>query len=130
MGDETIMTDEQRIEQLREELRRHDILYYVEAKPVISDREYDELMAELNALEAKHPELVTADSPTQRVSGEPIGAFATVTHSMPMLSIDNTYNEAEVRKFDADVRKKLGTQHFHYTVDPKIDGLALSLRYE
>ncbi len=123
-------TDAKRIEELRETIRRHDALYYVEAKPEISDREYDKLMAELRELEAKQPDLVTPDSPSQRVGGEPIEGFATVQHRQPMLSIDNTYNEQEVRAFDERVRKSLGGAKYHYLVDPKIDGLACSLRYE
>ncbi|MFW6066196.1 MAG: NAD-dependent DNA ligase LigA [Planctomycetota bacterium] len=122
--------DEQRIEQLREEIRRHDWLYYVKAQPEISDRQYDKLLEELEQLEKKHPELVTADSPTQRVGGEPIKGFETVTHSVPMLSIDNTYNADEVREFDRRVRREVGDQKFHYLVDPKVDGVAVSLRYE
>jgi DNA ligase (NAD+) len=123
-------TDVERIARLRDEIRRHDHLYYVEARPEISDRQYDQLMDELKALEARHPELVTGDSPTQRVGGEPLEGFATVTHPVPMLSIDNTYNEAEVRAFDERVRKGLGGRPFHYVVDPKIDGVAVSLRYQ
>jgi len=123
-------TDAQRIEQLRAEIRRHDILYYVEARPRIPDRRYDRLMAELKALEAKQPLLVTSDSPTQRVAGEPIEGFRSVTHAEPMLSIDNTYNAEDLREFDTRVRKALGEREFHYLVDPKIDGVAVSLRYE
>jgi len=123
-------TDAERIEKLRAEIRRHDHLYYVEARPEISDRRYDALMAELKSLEEKHPELVTADSPTQRVGGEPIEGFRTVGHSVPMLSIDNTYNESDLRQFDARVRGALGDLRFRYLVDPKIDGVAVSLRYE
>lgn len=122
--------DALRIEQLRQQLRRHDYLYYVEAAPEISDRDYDKLMAELKALEAAHPDLVTPDSPTQRVGGQPVEGFATVEHAQPMLSIDNTYSEADVREFDARVRKILGETPFHYLVEPKIDGVAISLRYE
>lgn len=124
------MTDQERIDQLRSEIRRHDRLYYVDAKPEISDRDYDRLMDDLKALEAKHPELVTPDSPSQRVGGEPIEGFSTVRHALPMLSIDNTYNEEQVRDFDARIRRSLGDRPFHYLVDPKIDGLAISLRYE
>ncbi len=126
------MTDKQakRIEQLREEIRRHDYLYYVQARPEISDRDYDRLMDELKALEAAHPELLTPDSPTQRVGGQPVEGFATVAHGSPMLSIDNTYSADEVREFDARVRKALGETPFHYLADPKIDGVAVSLRYE
>ncbi len=122
--------DAKRIEQLRREIRRHDRLYYVEAAPEISDRRYDELMAELKALEAAHPELASSDSPTHRVGGEPIEGFDTVEHAAAMLSIDNTYNSGEVREFDARVRKALEGEKFHYLVEPKIDGVAVSLRYE
>jgi DNA ligase (NAD+) len=122
--------DRQRIEELRRELRRHDRLYYVEAAPEISDRQYDLLMEELKALEAKHPEWVTPDSPTQRVGGEPIEGFATVEHPVPMLSIDNTYNEEQVREFDTRVRKALDGRPVAYLVDPKVDGVAVSLRYQ
>jgi len=120
----------ERIEQLRSEIRRHDRLYYVEAAPGISDREYDRLLDELKDLEADHPELISPDSPTQRVAGEPVDGFVTVTHAVAMLSIDNTYSESELAEFDARVRKALGERDFHYLVDPKIDGVAVSLRYE
>jgi DNA ligase (NAD+) len=121
---------EERIERLRQELRRHDHLYYVQAKPEITDPEYDKLMRELQLMEQEHPDLVTADSPTQRVGGRPIEGFRTVRHSFPMLSIDNTYSADEVKEFDARVRKLLGETVFHYTVDPKVDGVAMSIRYE
>ena len=121
---------EKRIQQLRGEIRRHDRLYYVQVATEISDRQYDQLLEELKALEAKHPELVTPDSPTQRVGGEPIEGFVTVTHAVPMLSIDNTYNSDELTKFDERIRKALTDAQFHYLVDPKIDGVAVSLRYE
>jgi len=123
-------SDAEKIEQLRREIRRHDVLYYVEAAPEISDRQYDRLMARLKRLEAKHPELVTPDSPTQRVGGEPIEGFTSVTHSLPMLSIDNTYNADELREFDARVAKVLGEGTYRYIAEPKIDGVAGSLRYE
>ncbi len=119
-----------RIEQLREEIRRWDYLYYVEAAPEIPDRQYDLLVKELKDLEGRYPELTTPDSPTQRVSGQPVESFETVTHSAPMLSIDNTYNPEELREFDARVRKALPETKFHYLLDPKIDGVAMSLRYE
>ena len=96
-----------RIEQLRRELHRHDYLYYVLAQPEISDQEYDRLMHELIALEQQHPELITPDSPSQRVGGEPIEGFRTVEHAVRMMSIDNTYNEAELRAFDDRVRRGL-----------------------
>ncbi len=122
--------DIQRAEQLRHEIRRHDRLYYVEARPEISDRQYDLLMDELKAIEARRPELASPDSPTQRVGGEPIDGFTSVAHALPMLSVDNTYNEQEVREFDSRVRKALGRDEVSYLVDPKIDGVAVSLRYE
>ena len=122
--------DIRRAEQLRREIRRHDRLYYVEARPEISDRQYDELMDELKAIEARRPELSSPDSPTQRVGGEPIAGFTSVQHALPMLSVDNTYNEQEVREFDTRVRKALGRDKVAYLVDPKIDGVAVSLRYE
>jgi DNA ligase (NAD+) len=124
------MSDAQRIAALRDQIRRHDYLYYVEARPEISERQYDALMDELKALEAKHPDRVTPDSPTQRVAGEPIEGFRTVRHSVAMLSIDNTYSADELREFDDRVRRAVGERTFHYLVDPKIDGVAVSLRYE
>ena len=123
-------TPAKRAQQLREQIRRHDHLYYVEARPELSDREYDRLMDELKALEAAHPELVTSDSPTQRVGGQPIEGFQSVTHSRPMLSIDNTYSRDELKEFDDRIRRSLGHADFHYLVDPKVDGVASSLRYE
>jgi len=119
-----------RIEQLRNEIRRHDYLYYVLNQPEISDRQYDKLFAELKALEQANPELITPDSPTQRVSGRPLEGFATVRHPVPMLSMDNTYNADELRAFDQRVRKQLGSEDYDYVVELKIDGLAISLRYE
>ncbi len=122
--------DSARAAELRKLLDRHNYLYYVEARPEISDREYDRLMKELEALEAAHPELVTPDSPTQRVGGLPVEGFATVTHRVPMLSIDNTYNADELREFDGRVRKLLGKEPVRYVVELKIDGVAISLTYE
>jgi len=125
------MTDDaQRIEQLRETIARHDTLYYVQAAPEISDRDYDRLLDELKALEAAHPELVTPQSPTQRVAGRPIDGFESVTHAVAMLSIDNSYDADDVRKFDTRVREAVGEASFHYLADPKVDGVACSLRYE
>ncbi|MCK4626522.1 MAG: NAD-dependent DNA ligase LigA, partial [Phycisphaerae bacterium] len=98
-------SDAERIEQLRREIRRHDRFYYVEDAPEISDREYDALFDELKRLEAEHPELVTPDSPTQRVGGKPVEGFARVNHEPPMLSIDNTYSLDELRQFDARIAK-------------------------
>ncbi|MDP7636688.1 MAG: NAD-dependent DNA ligase LigA [Phycisphaerae bacterium] len=122
--------DAKRVEELRQLICRHDWLYYVQARPEVSDRQYDRLMAELKALEAANPALVTPDSPTQRVAGQPIDGFTPVTHAVPMLSIDNTYSADDVRQFDARVRKAVGSETFHYLVDPKIDGVAVVLRYE
>src|SRR5262249_7808281 len=96
----------------------------------ISDRDFDRLLDELTRIEADHPELVTPDSPTQRVGGAPVADFATVTHRSPMLSIDNTYNADELREFDARVRKALGGEPVQYVVELKIDGVAMSLTYE
>jgi DNA ligase (NAD+) len=123
-------TPEKRAAELRQLINHHNYLYYVEAKPEISDREFDKLLEELQQIEAKHPELVTPDSPTQRVGGEPIGSFVTVRHREPMLSIDNTYNEDELREFDRRVRKGLSGEKVRYVVELKIDGVAISLSYE
>jgi DNA ligase (NAD+) len=121
---------EERMERLRREIRQHDYLYYVLNQPEIGDQQYDELFAQLRALEARRPDLVTPDSPTQRVSGRPLEGFASVRHAVPMLSMDNTYNADELRAFDERVRKQLDTSDYDYTVELKIDGLAISLRYE
>ena len=90
-----------KIDKLRAQIRGHDHAYYVLAKPIITDREYDTLLAELGELEAAHPDLITPDSPTQRVGGEPIAGFVHVTHAVPMLSVDNTYDPQQLRDFDA-----------------------------
>jgi DNA ligase (NAD+) len=125
------MTDiHKTIERLRNEIQRHDVFYYVHNAPQISDLQYDKLFAELKQIEAEHPDLITPDSPTQRVSEQPVEGFQTVAHAVPMLSIDNTYNEAELREFDKRVAKGLETTDYTYAVEPKIDGLAISLRYE
>ena len=119
-----------RIPFLRAELEKHDRLYYIEAAPEISDQAYDALMRELIDLEKAHPELITPDSPSQRVGGAPIGAFSTVNHAVPMMSIDNTYDAEAVRDFDRRVREGLDGQVPQYVLEPKIDGIAVSLRYE
>lgn len=120
-----------RAAELRDQLNRANHLYYVEAAPEISDREYDRLMDELKALEKKHPDLLTPDSPTQRVGGAPIEGFEKVTHRVPMLSIDNSYSADDLRKFDADVRKALGkTEKISYTIELKIDGVSMSITYD
>jgi DNA ligase (NAD+) len=120
----------ERIDELRRLIDQHNHLYYVEAKPEISDRDFDRLLDELKKLEDSHPELITSDSPTRRVGGQPIEGFVTVQHREPMLSIDNTYNEAELREFDRRVRKLLGGEPVVYVVELKIDGVAISLTYE
>ncbi|MHC4152760.1 MAG: NAD-dependent DNA ligase LigA, partial [Planctomycetota bacterium] len=120
----------ERIEKLRNEIRRHDYLYYVENQPEITDSRYDKLFSELNALEQANPELIVPDSPTQRVSDRPLEGFENIRHSIPMLSIDNTYNADELKAFDERVAKGLGTKDYDYVVELKIDGLAISLRYE
>jgi DNA ligase (NAD+) len=121
----------ERIAQLRAEIDHHNYLYYVEAKPVISDREFDRLLDELTRLEAEHPELVTPDSPTQRVGGQPIAGFTPVIHRQPMLSIEKCNTAAELREFDASCRKVLGANAcIEYVVEVKIDGVAVSLTYE
>jgi DNA ligase (NAD+) len=119
-----------RIERLRAEIRKHDYLYYVLNRPQISDRQYDKLFAELKELEQANPKLITADSPTQRVSERPLEGFATIRYAVPMLSMDNTYNPEELRAFDERVRKQLGSGDYNYVVELKIDGVAISLRYE
>src|SRR5262245_60233615 len=98
---------EKRMEQLREEIRKHDRLYYEEATPVISDREYDRFYKELADLETQFPDLVRPDSPTQRVGGKPLKAFEQVSHLIPMLSLDNTYSEEEVKNFYARIQRLL-----------------------
>lgn len=121
----------QRIRELRELLNRANRAYYVENAPIMSDPQFDRLLAELGELESKHPELDDPESPTHRVGGEPIEGFRTITHAAPMLSIDNTYSETEVRAWWERVRKGLGDgADVALACDPKIDGLAVSLRYE
>ncbi len=116
------------IEKLRKEINYHNYRYYVLNDPVISDYEYDMLLKELIALEEKYPEFVTPDSPTQRVGGEPIEEFPTVIHDPPMLSLDNTYSYDELREFDKRVRKQIAD--VKYLVEQKVDGVAISLKYE
>ena len=125
------MTPAQHIEQLRQEIRRHEELYYVQATPEISDAAFDALMTQLKALEQQHPELLTPDSPTQRVGGRPAQGFATVEHTQPMLSLDNAYNEDELRAFDERVCRGLSLETSPaYVAELKIDGLSIALTYE
>ena len=118
------------IEKLRNEIRRHEDLYYVLDSPEISDREYDQLLEKLQQLEQAHPELLTPDSPTQRVGGRPAEGFAEVVHRLPMLSLDNSYNIDELRAFDERCRKLAGGKAPEYVAELKIDGLSLSVHYE
>lgn len=119
-----------RIEELREEIRRHDWLYYVKDAPEVSDAEYDRLFHELRDLEEEHPDLRTPDSPTQRVAGQPSEKFPTVEHAAPMLSLDSDASEEEARRFDERLRKALGDERVSYVVEPKFDGLSVELVYE
>ncbi|MFH1268784.1 MAG: NAD-dependent DNA ligase LigA [Planctomycetota bacterium] len=118
------------IARLREEIRRHDRKYYVEAAPAISDREYDRLVESLKKLEAGHPELVTADSPTQRVGDQPVEGLQQVEHRVPMLSIDNTYSIEDLKKYAERTARLLGSEPIEWVVELKIDGVAVSLIYE
>ncbi|MEI6645840.1 MAG: NAD-dependent DNA ligase LigA [bacterium] len=122
------MTD--RVTFLRNEIRRHDRLYYVEARPEIGDVDYDALYRELEALERAHPEWVTPDSPSQRVGGAPLSAFKQVRHSPPMMSLDKTHSRDDLIEFDTFIRKQLPNQVWDYVVEPKVDGVAFSLLYE
>jgi DNA ligase (NAD+) len=120
----------ERIAQLREEIAQHDYRYYVLDQPSVPDAEYDRLMNELRALEAQHPELVTPDSPTQRVSGVAAPQFAEVRHAIAMLSLNNGFSEDDLRDFDRRVRERLGTEGpVDYSATPKLDGLAISVLY-
>lgn len=119
-----------KIEKLREEIEYHNRKYYLEAKPVISDAEFDRLLRELVDLENAFPEYKTPDSPSQRVGGAPLKEFKTVRHEIPMLSLDNTYSHEELREFDERVRKGLNRNQVDYFVEEKIDGVSISLTYQ
>jgi DNA ligase (NAD+) len=116
--------------QIVEEIRRHDHAYYVEAQPKISDRDYDRLYHELLDLEKQFPELASPNSPSQRVGGQPVSEFKSVRHAVPMMSLDNTYSQEELRNFVKRVQKLLPDEKLEWVVEPKVDGLAVSLRYE
>ena len=118
-----------KIDSLRQEIESHNRRYYVDAKPIISDQDYDRLLRELIELESRHPDLLTPDSPSQRVGGEPLKSFKTVEHKIPMLSMDNTYSYDELREFDERVKKGLGRNDVDYFVEEKIDGVSISLTY-
>jgi DNA ligase (NAD+) len=121
-----------RANELREQIRRHEELYYIQNAPEVSDEEFDRLLHELERLEIEHPDLVTPDSPTQRVAGRPTEGFPTVEHIAPMLSLDNAYNEDELRAFDERVRRAtgIGEAAVPYVAELKIDGLSIALTYE
>jgi DNA ligase (NAD+) len=121
---------ERRAAELRRQIEHHNYRYYVLDDPEVSDARYDALLGELRALESAHPELVTADSPTQRVGGAVSREFAEVVHAVPMLSLDNAFSEEDVLDFDRRVRERLDVEEVAYSAEPKIDGLAISLRYE
>jgi len=126
-----VTTDIQaRVAALREEIRRHDYLYYVQAKPEISDSTYDRLFRELAELEQAHPELVTVDSPTQRVGAPPLDALTKVRHEQAMLSLDSLVDESDVLAFDQRMKRELGVPSVGYTAEPKFDGLSVELLYE
>ncbi len=119
-----------RIEELRTEIERHNRLYYIDAKPEITDREYDQLLSALDALEKEHPAFASASSPTRRVGGAPLANFENVRHAAPMMSLSNTYSKEELVEFDRRIRKLIPEASFDYVLEPKIDGVAISLRYE
>ena len=121
---------EKKIESLREKIRHHEYLYYVLDNPEISDAEFDKLMQQLKDLEAQHPDLVTADSPTQRVGGKPREGFVKAPHSSPMLSLDNTYSEEELRAWERRVHELSGRSDVDYVCELKLDGMSLALTYE
>ncbi|PKL86222.1 MAG: DNA ligase [Ignavibacteriae bacterium HGW-Ignavibacteriae-1] len=115
--------------ELSQLIRKYDKAYYLDAEPIISDREYDLLFAELQSIEKLYPEIIVSDSPTQRVGGEPLKAFEQVTHNVPMLSLQNSYTKEDIFDFDARIKKSLENEAFAYSAELKIDGVALSLRY-
>ena len=119
-----------RIADIRDLIRLYDFQYYVQDAPTVSDNEYDGLFRELQMLEAKHPNLVTPDSPTMRVGGSPIKAFSSITHRVAMLSLNNAFGDDELKNFDKRVREGLGLNQVEYAVEPKFDGLAITLTYE
>src|ERR1043166_8587966 len=126
----TLSQAKSRHSQLIEEIHRHDYAYYVLAQPTISDQDYDRLYHELIELETNFPELVTSDSPTQRVGGQPLKEFKPVRHLQPMTSLDNTYSQEELREFVNRVQRLLANEKLDWVVEPKIDGVAINLRYK
>src|SRR5262252_3930851 len=127
----TVVKDiEKKIEALRDQIRHHEYLYFVLDNPKISDAEFDQLMDQLKLLEAEHPELITPDSPTQRVGGKPREGFIKVRHSAPMLSLDNTYSEDELRNWERRVHELSGRKDVEFVCELKLDGMSLALHYE
>src|SRR6478736_10340125 len=126
----TLSQAQERHRELVEEIRRHDHAYYVLAQPSISDQQYDRLYHELLDLEKDFPDLITPDSPSQRVGGEPLKAFKPVQHLQPMLSLDDTYSQEELREFVNRVQRLLPNETLDWMVEPKVDGVAINLRYE
>jgi len=120
----------ERAEALRSEIGRHDHAYYVLDRPTIPDAEYDRLFRELAALETDYPDLASPDSPTQRVGGAPLSEFGQVRHRVPMLSLNNAFSEEEAAAFDRRCREGLGVAEVEYAVEPKFDGLAVTLAYQ
>ena len=119
-----------RIAALRTEIEEHNRRYYEETAPTISDRDYDRLYRELIDLEERFPQLISPDSPTRRVGGQPLKAFSQIAHRVPMLSLDNTYSQEELREFVNRVQKLLPSEKLDWIVEPKVDGVAINLRYE
>src|SRR5690348_16795627 len=119
-----------KVEALRDSIRHHEHLYYVLDNPEISDLDFDRLMQQLKDLETEHPSLITADSPTQRVGGKPREGFVKVRHSSPMLSLDNTYSEEELRGWERRVHELSGRKDVDYVCELKLDGMSLALVYE
>src|SRR5213594_2523154 len=121
---------DEKVESLREEIRHHEYRYYVLDDPEISDAEFDKLINELKRLESEHPEMITPDSPTQRVGGKPREGFVKARHSSPMLSLDNTYSEEELRNWERRVHELTGRKDVEYVCELKLDGMSLALQYE
>jgi DNA ligase (NAD+) len=127
---ETEVSAAKRIAALRTEIEEHNRRYYEEAAPTISDREYDRLYRDLLDLEDRFPQLITPESPTRRVGGGPLKAFSQITHRVAMLSLDNTYSEEEVAAFYRRIEKLLPNEKIPFVIEPKVDGVAVSLLYE
>ena len=128
MSDQTVIAQ---LKALREKINDYNYQYYVLDDPSVPDSEYDRQMQALQALEAEHPELITPDSPSQKVGGEPLGAFEQVTHEVPMLSLDNAFEEADLKAFEKRLLDRLKADNkLAFSCEPKLDGLAVSILYE